>query len=93
MFFYTGHIYDFRCKIPTEHISNNYNPEEIDNATIIQQQCDVIIKINQSGKVLEEKVPCRHGYEFSGPETTASEVIVVNNLKKTNKCLQFSFWF
>lgn len=71
-----GYIPDFRCKVPIEYIDENYNPGKIRNATIIQQQCDVIISTNKSGIAYEDKVPCRHGYEYSGPETTASEVNV-----------------
>ena len=71
-----GYIPDFRCKVPIENIDENYNPGEKRDASIIQQKCDVIISNNKSGIAYEETVPCRHGYEYSGPETTASEVNV-----------------
>ena len=38
-------------------------------------------------------MPCPNGFEFSGPETTASEVIVVYNFRINQIACNFLFGF
>ncbi|XP_034321904.2 organic cation transporter protein [Magallana gigas] len=73
IYVFIGYVPDFKCRVPTEYINKNYDPEGIQNVTVTQHQCDVIIESNRSGDVIQKTLPCNHGYEYFGPETTASE--------------------
>lgn len=77
IFFYSGHIPDFRCKFlgdDDSYTNTNTKLNNSRNVTFQFNQCDVTVTTNLSGTVVKEIVPCRAEYEFSGQQTVASEV-------------------
>uniref|UniRef100_K1QW65 Solute carrier family 22 member 3 n=1 Tax=Magallana gigas TaxID=29159 RepID=K1QW65_MAGGI len=68
------HIPDFLCSSFEDDASyTNKKLNSSHNVIFQYHQCDVTVTTNLSGTVVEETVPCRAGFEFSGQQTVASE--------------------
>lgn len=74
IYVFIGHIPDFRCSSFEDDASYTNRKLNASHNVIFQyHQCDVTVTTNLSGIVVEETVPCREGFEFSGQQTVASE--------------------